>query len=294
MRAYGKIETAIWQSPKFRAVSERGQRLFFYVVACPHGNAVGCFVLPIGYATADLGWDVKTVSETITETVSKGLIERDERTGLTWIRGWWGHNTIENPNVAKAAARSVLSLPHKSPVYSAFIADLDAHKEQFKPSVWEAFRNGLPNPIETKEPEPEPEPEPKPEPEPDGAQTAPPPASPAPTLPVIPDPLKTDDELADEAPAALVAKRGSRLPIDWMPSADDIAFCRTQRPDLDPGAVADEFRDYWIAKAGQAGVKLDWSATWRNWVRRQHAAKRANGQSRTMQALDDLERRFAS
>ncbi|MGR9087307.1 MAG: hypothetical protein ACU841_09570 [Gammaproteobacteria bacterium] len=27
------------------------------------------------------------------------------------------------------------------------------------------------------------------------------------------------------------------------------------------------FRDYWIAQPGAKGRKLDWQATWRNWVR---------------------------
>jgi len=31
---------------------------------------------------------------------------------------------------------------------------------------------------------------------------------------------------------------------------------------------AERFRDYWIAKPGKDGVKLDWAATWRNWMRR--------------------------
>ena len=30
----------------------------------------------------------------------------------------------------------------------------------------------------------------------------------------------------------------------------------------------DKFKDYWVGRAGQGGVKLDWEATWRNWVRR--------------------------
>lgn len=37
----------------------------------------------------------------------------------------------------------------------------------------------------------------------------------------------------------------------------------------------DEFRDYWIAQPGQKGVKTDWDATWRNWVRRQNQARTA-------------------
>jgi hypothetical protein len=68
-----------------------------------------------------------------------------------------------------------------------------------------------------------------------------------------------------------------------------VAFCLTERKDLDPEAVAAEFRDYWIAQPGQKGIKLDWESTWRNWVRRQRAGK-PNGQSKTMQALDNIER----
>jgi hypothetical protein len=46
-----------------------------------------------------------------------------------------------------------------------------------------------------------------------------------------------------------------------------------ERPDLDVRQVAEQFKDYWIAQAGQKGVKLDWDATWRNWVRNTKAVK---------------------
>ncbi len=64
---------------------------------------------------------------------------------------------------------------------------------------------------------------------------------------------------------------GSRLPADWKPSAEDIEYCKTQRPELRPSLVATNFYDYWIAKAGAAGRKMDWSATWRSWVRKESA-----------------------
>lgn len=66
---------------------------------------------------------------------------------------------------------------------------------------------------------------------------------------------------------------GSRFALQDPPS-DWIQFCITQRPDLDTGKTFDGFRDYWIAKPGKEGVKLDWTATWRNWVRNQ---KSTNG-----------------
>lgn len=61
----------------------------------------------------------------------------------------------------------------------------------------------------------------------------------------------------------------TRLPADWKPSTDDLSFCKTKRPDLNPYDVADGFVDYWIAQPGAKGRKTDWPATWRNWIRNQ-------------------------
>lgn len=61
------------------------------------------------------------------------------------------------------------------------------------------------------------------------------------------------------------SKRGTRLPADWGPSDADCDFALQQG--LDPGGVAAKFRDFWIAKPGRDGLKLDWAATWRNWCR---------------------------
>jgi len=55
------------------------------------------------------------------------------------------------------------------------------------------------------------------------------------------------------------------LPIEWF------EFCKETRPDLKPHDVFDQFKDYWVAQGGQKGAKLDWTATWRNWVRNQRA-----------------------
>lgn len=68
-----------------------------------------------------------------------------------------------------------------------------------------------------------------------------------------------------------IGATASRLPADWEPSESDVQFCKTTRPDLNALFVADGFRDYWISVSGAKGLKLDWAATWRNWIRRQQA-----------------------
>ena len=51
------------------------------------------------------------------------------------------------------------------------------------------------------------------------------------------------------------------------------SFCLQERPELNPEKTFAKFRDYWIAVPGQKGSKLDWLATWRNWVRNQNPDK---------------------
>jgi hypothetical protein len=64
------------------------------------------------------------------------------------------------------------------------------------------------------------------------------------------------------------AKRGTRLSIESLPGSWR-AFCIAERPDLDPERVFASFKDYWIARPGKDGRKLDWFATWRHWVRKE-------------------------
>lgn len=72
-------------------------------------------------------------------------------------------------------------------------------------------------------------------------------------------------------------QHATRLPDDWVPSDEEIGFCRAERTDLDPIVTANRFRDYWVAQPGAKGKKLDWSATWRNWVRNERLLPQARG-----------------
>lgn len=80
-----------------------------------------------------------------------------------------------------------------------------------------------------------------------------------------------------EGATATVAARGARLSTDWVLPEDWSNWARTERPDLDPAKVAERFADHWAAKPGADGRKLDWLATWRNWVRAERAPAGAAG-----------------
>ena len=81
------------------------------------------------------------------------------------------------------------------------------------------------------------------------------------------DSLETERETETEKRQN--TQRGTRLPKDWICQSSWAEWARKERPDLNITKVAESFYDYWIAKPGAGGVKLNWEATWRNWVRSQ-------------------------
>lgn len=89
--------------------------------------------------------------------------------------------------------------------------------------------------------------------------------------PTRPDPAPIKEEVA-KATSSL-SKRGTRIDPAWIPDQDLINQMRDECPGVDLEAEHKIFIDYWIAQPGQKGVKVDWAATWRNWMRR----KRADG-----------------
>ena len=89
-------------------------------------------------------------------------------------------------------------------------------------------------------------------PPPNGFSPHPPSINIIPPLPIIPS----------SSPSPRLG-RGSRLPDDWQPRVED---------GTDELELA-KFRDHWKAAPGQRGVKLDWDATWRNWLRRAAESK---------------------
>ena len=89
---------------------------------------------------------------------------------------------------------------------------------------------------------------------------------------------ETERETETETKKSRSATRGSRLPANWVPNKELADWSKAERPDLDLRKVLEEFRDYWASVAGSNGVKLNWDATWRNWVRKQKAERQTFAQ----------------
>lgn len=76
-------------------------------------------------------------------------------------------------------------------------------------------------------------------------------------------PLTKEDSKKEKKDRA----RATRIPPEWKPTQPDLEFALSkgmQQPRV--ATEAEKFRNYWTAKSGAAASKLDWAATWRNWV----------------------------
>lgn len=118
------------------------------------------------------------------------------------------------------------------------------------------------------------------------------------------DPEPDDDEIIIEEPDSPAApesrrggrparrppRRGTRIPADFAITDSMTAWAAEKiPPGIDLLEETQRFRDYWTAIPGTRGVKLDWEATWRNWMRKA-AEFRARDTGRRYRSQADIMR----
>lgn len=79
-------------------------------------------------------------------------------------------------------------------------------------------------------------------------------------------PRKKEREKQTEAKASVPRKRGKRIPDDFAITEEMRDWGRTNCPTVDGQTETVKFINYWQAKAGRDATKVDWVATWRNWM----------------------------
>lgn len=84
--------------------------------------------------------------------------------------------------------------------------------------------------------------------------------------------LKEEADFSNPLPPTKNKTKGTRLGEDWeLP--DDWGDWAANEFTWDVPKIVNimnKFKDYWIAKPGAGGIKLNWESTWRNWCRRDH------------------------
>jgi hypothetical protein len=82
--------------------------------------------------------------------------------------------------------------------------------------------------------------------------------------PTRPDPTRPVKEEASASSSA--AKRATRIPEGFEVTQAMKAWAATKAPYADLRLETEKFINYWTARSGKDATKLDWAATWRNWI----------------------------
>ena len=111
MREYGQIQSSYWTHPDIQPLSAETKLIGAYLLTCQHTNGIGCFRIPIGYVSIDLGMGIETVSKGFQELFEKGFLVRDEQSEYVLLPTFLRWNPIANPNSAKARQKEFEGIP---------------------------------------------------------------------------------------------------------------------------------------------------------------------------------------
>lgn len=139
MREYGVLHSSFWTSPSMQGLSDQAKLLAAYLICGPHTTMLGCFRLPAGYITEDLGWPEKKAKTTLAELFQNGFIGYDQKTSWIHIRNFLTWNPLENPNQGKAAEKQFEQLPD----WLSLKADVAFQLLKYASRLREEFRNSL-------------------------------------------------------------------------------------------------------------------------------------------------------
>lgn len=250
MREYAKLAPTFWTGTTGKALRRRGSEgviVALYLVSSPHSNMLGLFYQPVMYMAHETGLGIEGASKGLRDCIEVGFCDYDSDTEMVFVREMAAWQIAESLSSGDKRCRGIQKDYEALPDCPFLGAWFDRYAAAFhlknrrsfedeKQEVEQGASQAPSKPHRSQEQEQEQEQE-------IGASSKP--------LPTAP------------------GSRGSRLPPNWIPEPDGMAFA--EQHGLRNGRASAElakFRDYWTAQPGQKGVKTDWSATWRNWVRK--------------------------
>lgn len=102
-------------------------------------------------------------------------------------------------------------------------------------------------------------------------------------------PRKKEERETTEGKPSVPRKRAKRIPDDFGITEEMREWGRKNCATVDGPAETVKFINYWQAKAGKDATKLDWFATWRNWMLNAKERQPANKPNATENALSIMQ-----
>jgi hypothetical protein len=297
-RSYAVIATEIWSDESFRALPAMAQRTYF--ILCSQGDISACGVLILargrwasyGADTTpdDIMADIRLLDERRYVVLDESFDELLVRSFMRWDKGYGNAKRLP---VILADRRHVLSkgiraaidveltrlgvdpetgavgpkdqgntLFHVAPDGSLDMPSDGVSSSRARTLTLTLTQTQTPNPLTSFG-------------GPGGLTESDPAAS------VQPAPGQRRPN-GNGAPVRRGSGKGTRIPDGFQPDEAMLAWARSNAPSCGR-ADHESFVDYWTALPGAKAEKLDWPATWRNWMRRtdqdRGGVRRVNGHS---------------
>lgn len=288
-RSEARIFTSIWRDPAYVCMPADAQWLYEFLLS--QDDLTYCGVLPLrpsrwckkaaDMTTGRIGDALKWLEGTAkgspnpnSDSAPTPLVVADAETGELLVRSLMRRDGIwKMPNIFKLAIEAAAQV--ESPrILGALLAEaqrfpLDETGSDLVRTLVEDFIANL----EKGSPYPTPYPSPDPSDNPTDEGSGNPTAKGHARARGSGDPLLTPGRFPEplipvpQDLTSLSRKNGTRLPDDFAVTEAMREWAAEHTPHVAAERELARFCDYWRSKPGKDGRKLDWPATWRNWMR---------------------------
>jgi hypothetical protein len=256
------ILTTIWRDPEFGALRPAAKLVYLMLLSQPDVNHLGVLPLVPGRWARLVGYPPEAMTECLTELDQARFLVVDPDAQQVLIRTLLRNDGIvRQPNVLRAALAAVSTLASRR-IATALLDEVSRVRAEEGNDKIQHTLDEMKALLETLG-EPFPEPFAEPFPEPFAMTTKK--GSKNPSGNPLGDRgkgLEVTEEVAVPARA-----RATRVPDPFPVTPEMVAWAMETCPKVNGKRETEKFVDYWRGKSGAGGTKLDWPATWRNWMR---------------------------
>jgi hypothetical protein len=124
MREYGAIHTRYWSWAQEVGLSESSKLLGAYLLTSQHSNSLGCYRIPKGYVSEDLGYSIDRVSKGFLELGKHSFLAYCEDTKYLLLIKYLKWNPIQNAKHGKGVSKIATNIPRNCKIIELLIKSL--------------------------------------------------------------------------------------------------------------------------------------------------------------------------
>jgi hypothetical protein len=282
-RTEARVLVSIWSDPDFRALGPDAQWAYMFLLSQPDLAHTGIIALRVRrWAQSADGMTAARLSEALRALERARFIVADRDTEELLVRSFIRRDKVfKQPQVFRAAADTVPQIASRT-LRRVLLDELNRVAAESMVAQSTAILADMLSALAEPVLHPDPDPAPHPDPDPPGERGVVTEVSTGFPVPRSSDPEpRTPDPGPRHEPSVRgrASPRGTRIPQPFEITADMANWARERVPAVDVARETEKFVNHWKAKSGKDATKIDWLATWHNWLLRATDYATPNGRA---------------